>query len=54
VNRGKLDCKSVPGVIVEVTEHDNYRISCKGGVLKDCLGTQRFQIEKSRKQNTMT
>jgi hypothetical protein len=38
VDRGKLHHKSVPGVIVEVTEHDNYRIACKGGVLKDFLG----------------
>jgi hypothetical protein len=33
------------GVIVEVTKHDNYRIACKGGVLKECLGAQRFQVE---------
>ncbi len=34
--------KSVPGVIAEVTEHDIYRIACKHGVLKTCLGAQRF------------
>jgi len=45
VDRGKLDHRSVPGVIVEVTEHDNYRIVCKGGLLRDCLGAQRFQVE---------
>ncbi len=45
VDRGKMDHKSVPGVIVEVTKHDNYRIACKGGVLKECLGAQRFQVE---------
>jgi hypothetical protein len=44
-DRGKLDHKSVPGVIVEVTKHDNYRIACKGGLLKDCLGAQLFQVE---------
>jgi hypothetical protein len=37
VDRGKLDCHSVPGVVCEVTEHDNYCIACNGGVLKDCL-----------------
>ncbi len=45
VDRGKMDHKSVPGVIVEVTKHDNYRIACKGGVLKECMGAQRFQVE---------
>jgi hypothetical protein len=45
VDRGKLDHRSVPGIIVEVTKHDNYRIVCKGGLLRDCLGAQRFQVE---------
>ncbi len=54
MDRGKLDHKSVPRVIVELTEHDNYIIACKGGVLKDCLGGQRFQVEKSRELNIMT
>ncbi len=49
VDRGKLEHKSVPGVIAEVTEHDNYRIACKGGVLKDCLGGQRFPVEKIKR-----
>ena len=49
VDRGKLDHKSVPGVICEVTEHGNYRIVCKGGVLKDCLVAQRFQVEQIKK-----
>ncbi len=49
MDRGKLDHKSVPGVIVEVTEHDNYRIACKGGVLKDCLGGQRCQVENIKR-----
>jgi hypothetical protein len=44
-----FDHNSAPGVIVEVTEHDNYRIAYKGGVLKDCLGAQKFQIEKIKK-----
>jgi len=48
-DRGKLDHKSVPGVIVEVTEHNNYRIVCKGGTLKECLGAQRFQGERLKK-----
>jgi hypothetical protein len=43
VDRGKLDQKSIPGVICEVTEHNNYRIVCKGDVLMDCLMHQRFQ-----------
>ncbi len=30
-------------------EHDNCRIACKGGVLKECLGAQRFQIEKIKR-----
>lgn len=45
VDRGKMDHKSVPGVICEVTEHSNYRIVCKGGVLKDCLMATRFRVE---------
>jgi hypothetical protein len=45
VDRGKLDPRSVPGVVCEVTEHDNYRIACNGGVLKDCLAWGWFQIE---------
>jgi hypothetical protein len=49
VDRGKLDHKSVPGVICEVTEHGNYRIVCKGGVLKDCLMAQRFLVEPIKK-----
>jgi hypothetical protein len=49
VDRGKLHHKSIPGVIVEVTEHDNYRIACKGGTLKECLGVQRFQVETLKK-----
>jgi hypothetical protein len=32
-----MDHKSVPGVVCQVTEHNNYRIVCKGSVLKDCL-----------------
>ncbi len=53
MERGKLDHKSVPGVIVEITEHGNYRIACKGGVLKDGLGGQRFQIEKIKESRTL-
>jgi hypothetical protein len=49
VDRGKLDHNSVPGIIVEVIEHENYRIVCKGGVLKECLGAQRFQTEPIKK-----
>ena len=49
MDRAKLYHKSVPVVIVKVTEHDNYIISCKEGVLKDSLGVQRFQIEKIKK-----
>ncbi len=47
--RGKLDHKSVPGVICEVTEPDNYRIVYKDGVLKDCLMAQHFQVEELKK-----
>ncbi len=49
VDRGKLDPHSVPGVVCEVTEHDNYHIACNGGVLKDCLPWGRFQIEMIKK-----
>jgi hypothetical protein len=49
VDRGKLNHKSVPGVVCEVTEHGNYRIVCKGGVLKDCLMAQHFQLEEIKK-----
>ena len=45
VDRGKMDHKSVPGVVCQVTEHNNYRIVCKGGVLKDCLMPTRFRVE---------
>jgi hypothetical protein len=54
VDRGKLDHKSVPGVICEVTEHGNYQIVCKGSVLKDCLMAQHFQVEQIKNQNIMT
>ena len=49
MDRGKLDHKSVPGVICEVTEHGNYHIACKGSVLKDCLIAQCFQVEDLKK-----
>ncbi len=49
MDRGKLDHKSVPGVICEVTEHGSYRIVCKRGVLKDCLTAQHFQEELIKK-----
>jgi hypothetical protein len=49
VDRGKLHHKSVPGVICEVTEHGNYKIACKGGVLKDCLMAQRCHVEELKK-----
>jgi hypothetical protein len=42
VGKGKLDHKSVPGIICKIMEHSNYSIFCKGGVLKDCLMKQRF------------
>jgi hypothetical protein len=29
VDRGEPDHKSVPGIIFEISEHDNYRIACK-------------------------
>ncbi len=45
----KVDPHSVPGVVCEVTEHDNYRIACNGGVLKDCLARGPFQIEMIKK-----
>jgi hypothetical protein len=45
VDRGKMDHKSVPGVVCQVTEHNNYRIVCKGVVLKDCLMLKRFRVE---------
>ncbi len=51
VDRGRLDPHSVPGVVCEVTEHDNYRIACNGGVLKDCLAHGRFQLRWLRGQN---
>ncbi len=43
MDRGKLNHKSVPGVICVVKEHGNYQIVCKGGVLKDCLMAQRMK-----------
>ncbi len=53
MGRGKLDHKSVPGVICEVPEHGNYRMVCKGGVLKDCLMAQCFQVEEIKNQSIM-
>jgi hypothetical protein len=35
----------VPGVVCQVTEHNNHRIVCTGGVLKDCLIFTRFWVE---------
>jgi hypothetical protein len=52
VDRGKINHKSVPGVICVVTEHGNNQIVCKGGVLKDCLMAQRFQVEELKKPET--
>jgi hypothetical protein len=49
VDRGKLDHKSVPGIICQVKELKNYRILFKGGVLKDYLMLQRFQVEPIKK-----
>ena len=49
VDRGKLDHKSVPGEICEVTENGNYQILCKCGLLKDCLMAQHFQVEELKK-----
>ena len=49
VDRGKLDPHSVPEVVCEVTEDDKYRIACNGGVLKDCLAWEWFQIEMIKK-----
>ncbi len=54
VDRGKLDHKTVPRVIVEVTEHDNYRIACKNGVLKDFLVGKDFRLKKSREWKIMS
>jgi hypothetical protein len=48
VDRGSCDARHIPGVVVEVTEHSNYRIACKGGVLKDCLSRGTLRVE-SRK-----
>ena len=37
VDRGKTDPRNIQGVVVEATEHDNYRIGVKGGVLQNCF-----------------
>ncbi len=40
-----MEHKSVPGVVCQITEHNNYRIVCNGGVLKDSLMSTRFWAE---------
>ncbi len=48
-DRRELGPHSVPGVVWKVTEHDNYCITCKGGVLKYCVAWGQFQIEMIKK-----
>ncbi len=49
MERSKLDHKSVPGIICQVTKHNNYRIVCEGGALKYYLIVQRFWVEPIKK-----
>jgi hypothetical protein len=49
VDRGKMDHKSVPGIVCQVTKQNNYRILSKGSVLKDCLMSTRFKVEPIKK-----
>jgi hypothetical protein len=37
VDKGPTDALRLPGVVVEVTDHNNYRIGVRAGVLKRCL-----------------
>lgn len=48
VDRGKTDPLHVPGVVVAVTDHNNYRIACKGGILKDCLSRGDLIVEEKQ------
>ena len=46
--RGKCDPKRIPGVVVHVTEHNNYHIACKGGVLNNFLSRADLFVEKRK------
>jgi hypothetical protein len=48
VDRGKCDHRTVPGVVLHMTEHDNYHIGCIGGVLKDCLSREALRVENGK------
>ena len=48
VDRGHCDAQRVPGVVVEVTEHDGFsfhKVAVKGGLLKDALTRASLEHE---------
>ena len=45
VDRSKVDHRSIPGLICEATEHDQYRIVCAAGVLKSTLYRGAFFVD---------
>ena len=40
-----MDHRSIPGLICEATEHDQYRIVCAAGVLKSTLHRGAFFVD---------
>ena len=48
VDRGKMDHNCVPGVIVAVTEHTQYRVVCKAGLFKQTFHRSSFYVESGR------
>jgi hypothetical protein len=48
VDKCKMDGKRVPGVVVEITEHNNYRVVCKGGVFRQCYSRADLIFESDK------
>jgi len=44
-DRNKTDSHYIPGIVVEVTDHQFCRIACKGGVLKTCYARETLIVE---------
>ena len=47
-DRGKCDPKRIPGIVMHVTEHNNYHVACKGGLLNNCLSRGDLVVEKHK------
>ena len=48
VDRGRCDTQRLPGIVVEVTEHDGFcfhKVAVKGGVLQSALTCAELEHE---------